>query len=639
MHDRRPSGRFPHRIAVIGSGPRGLSVVERLAARLLADPPAVPVDIHLIDPVEVGTGRVWRTDQPMWFLMNTIAGEVSAFSGRPDGGPVRPGAGPSLAEWWQTVDPEHADPLGYAPRAVYGRYMQYVLGAVEAGLPERVRLHRTQAEVTDLEPGSDGYLLTFDDGRTLTADRVVITTGHTRPELSPDQQRLADFAAAHPGLHYYRGDSAADMALDEIPAGATVGILGLGLSFYDVMAALTEGRGGRFETGPDGPDGALRYVPSGREPLLVAGSRSSMPLPGRGRHQKDINFRYATRLFTTERIRRSGDAPVRFRTEAWPWLRAEMDLVYYATGLRRTKGEAAAEAFTADVVAAAEAGVPDVRALAARHGGDTLPPLDIDALARPFAGREYPDPEAFTAEVVAAVHADLEHAEEGNVDSPLKAALDVLRDTRAVIRDLVDFGGLAPDSHRDEFLEWFVPRTSFLAAGPPRIRLRQVIALIEAGVLRLAGPETRYETDPEGGTFAISSPWVRGSRTAATAVVDARIPTPALHRDPAPLTRALVERGVLTSYVNGSGPDAFDTGGVAVTHSPFHPVGRTGRPDHGLYVLGIPTEHTRWFMQGGSSRPGFWTDFIRDADAIAGDALAPVAEATRAALLPAAAPA
>lgn len=622
MHHRMPSAGPSHRIAVIGSGPRGLSVVERLAARLLDAPPLEPVHIHLVDSAQVGSGRVWRTDQPLWFLMNTVAGEVSAFSGRPDDGPVRPGAGPSLAEWWRAVDPDGADPLGYAPRALYGRYMQYVLNTVEANLPEGVHLHRTPGEVTDLEPGADGYRIAFADGSTLTADRVVVATGHTRPELSADQQRLADFAAAVPGLRYFRGDSAADMPLDDIPAGSTVGVLGLGLSFYDVMAALTEGRGGRYETGPDG---ALRYLPGGREPLLVAGSRSSMPVPGRGRHQKDFDYRYATRLFTAERIRRTGGAPVRFRTDAWPWLRAEMDLVYYATGLRRTAGDGAAEAFTSDVVAAARTGVPDVRALAARHGADTLPPLDIDALARPFGEREYPSPEAFTSELVAAVTTDLEHAEEGNVDSPLKAALDVLRDTRAVLRELVDFGGLTPDSHRDEFLAWFVPRTSFLAAGPPRTRLRQVIALIRAGVLRLAGPETRFEAAPEQGTFVVSSPRVRGSHTPATTVVDARIPTPSLLRDPAPLTRALVSRSLLTSYVNTDGAEAFDTGGVAVTKSPYHPVGRHGLPDRGLYVLGIPTEHTRWFMQGGSSRPGFWTDFVRDADAIAADALAPVA--------------
>jgi methylaspartate mutase epsilon subunit len=44
----------------------------------------------------------------------------------------------------------------------------------------------------------------------------------------------------------------------------------------------------------------------------------------------------------------------------------------------------------------------------------------------------------------------------------------------------------------------------------------------------------------------------------------------------------------------------------------------------GLYVLGIPAEGPRWFMQVGSTRPGPWTQFTADADAIAADILAHV---------------
>lgn len=40
-----------------------------------------------------------------------------------------------------------------------------------------------------------------------------------------------------------------------------------------------------------------------------------------------------------------------------------------------------------------------------------------------------------------------------------------------------------------------------------------------------------------------------------------------------------------------------------------------------MYVLGIPTESTRWFMQVGIGRPGPWGEFFRDADAIAMAAL------------------
>ncbi|WP_156727780.1 FAD/NAD(P)-binding protein [Streptomyces apocyni] len=622
-----------HRIAVVGGGPRGLSVVERLAARLTAAPPAHGVEIWLIDPVQVGSGRVWRTDQPDWFLMNTVADEVSSFSGQPDGGPSRPGAGPSLAQWWQHVDADYPGPNSYAPRALHGRYMQFVLESVENHLPDGVLLHRVAAEVLDLTRTPAGrYELHCADGHVLDADRVVLTTGHAVPEPAGSQRELADFAAGHPSLTYIQGDSAADMPLDHIAPGTRVGVLGLGLSFYDVMASLTVGRGGTFA--PDA-DGSLVYRPSGAEPVIVAGSRSGMPLPARGRNEKHHDYRYTTLLFTEARVRagRTGEQ-LDFVTDVLPWLLAEVDLAYYATELTRRGGDGAA-AFVQEALAAAgpetpdggelrspaSARVPDVRAIALRHGVGSLPPLVLENLARPFAHRRYTSPGAFATDLLDALRTDLAHAEQGNVGSPVKAALDVLRDTRSVVRALVDFSGLTPASHRTDFLGWYVPRSSFLAAGPPRERLQQVRALLNAGCLRIVGPAARYETDPAGGRFRVSSPQVKDSEVLVETMIDARIPTPSLHHDPSALTRSLVEQGILTSYVNGKGPDAFDTGGVHVTGSPFHPVGRDGLADTGLYVLGIPTEHTRWFMQGGSSRPGFWTDFVQDADAIAADAL------------------
>ncbi|MGW2562118.1 FAD/NAD(P)-binding protein [Streptomyces sp. NPDC001514] len=611
------------KVAIIGSGPRGLSILERMAARYAEHPVHEDTEIYLIDSHQIGSGRIWRTDQPEWFLMNTVADEVSAFSGQPDGGPARPGAGPSLAQWWRSVDPHYPGPNSYAPRALHGRYMQFILRTIEENLPENVRLIPVKATVDELERTGDGYRLTLREGAHLTADRVILTTGHATPELTGNQRHLAAFADQRPGVRYVAGDSAADMPLSEIPAGSPVGVLGLGLSFYDVMAALTEGRGGRYEQ--DG-GGGLVYRPSGAEPVIVAGSRSAMPLPARGRNQKHHDYRYDHVLFTTERVlSRSRHGEISFAEDALPWLLAEVELVYYATTLTARYGPGHSTAFEAEVVAAAESGVPDVVAIAAGYGLDDVPPVDLDGQARPFAGLHFDSPEDFEQALMAALADDLAHAEAGNVDDPLKAALDVIRDSRAVIRSLVDFAGLTPTSHREEFLGWYVPRSSFLAAGPPRVRLQQVAALISCGLLRIAGPDTRFSPDPETGRFAVHSPYVAGSRTLVDTIVDARIPTPDVRLDPHPLTHSLREQGIWTSYVNhGRDGDRFDTGGVAVTEAPFHPVDRAGRADEGLYVLGIPTEHTRWFMQGGSSRPGFWTDFVQNADAIAADVVAPV---------------
>ena len=59
-------------IAIIGMGPRGLTVLERLVALSSAGTDEVPprLRIHVIDPFPPGAGRVWRTDQSPSLLMN-----------------------------------------------------------------------------------------------------------------------------------------------------------------------------------------------------------------------------------------------------------------------------------------------------------------------------------------------------------------------------------------------------------------------------------------------------------------------------------------------------------------------------------------------------------------------------------------
>ncbi|MEU4689840.1 FAD/NAD(P)-binding protein [Actinoplanes sp. NPDC023714] len=612
-----PGSPAPYRIAVVGTGPRGIAVLERLVARLTAHPPDRPVILHAIDAVQVGCGQIWRTDQPGWFLMNTPAGEVTMFSGPADGGRPRAGAGPSLAEWWRTAEPGVADPNGYAPRRTYGRYLTWVLDTIEAGLPPAVTLHRVHARVRTLDTAGTGPLrLETADGRILVVDRVVLSTGHPAPQLSGGQQAFADVGVRHPGARYLRATHPAAMPLDELPAGRPVGVLGLGLTFYDVMAALTIGRGGRFV----GTGDSLRYQPSGAEPLLVAGSRSGVPLPARGRNQKPGDFRYTPRIFTPQRIHAArATGPLDFRGDVQPWLLAEIDLVYFGTAIRQRFGPEREQEFTERVLAALARGAgPDAVLLAARGAGLTdLPVLDLAALARPFTGRRFASPRAFHRIVRRHLGQDLAAADQGNVDGPRKAALDTLRDVRSVIRAAVDHGGLTARSHRDDFLGAFVPLASTLSAGPPRLRLQQVIALLDAGVLRLLGPGAVFTADSARGRFRGSSPQVRGSATALDALVDARIPAPDLRRDPAPLTRHLVGAGVLHPYANGT----FRTGGVHVTTAPYHPVGAGGRPDRRLHVLGIPTEHTRWFTQVGSGRPGRWDTFTTDADTIAANLL------------------
>lgn len=611
-------------VAVVGSGPRGLAVLERLAVRLAEQPRGGPVLLCLLDSVAVGSGRVWRTDQPAWSLMNTVADEVTMFSGPADEGVPRAGAGPTLAQWWQQTDPEYPGPNSFAPRPTYGRYLEFTLDAIEASLPARVRLRRIRAEVREMVKSAETYTLTLAHGEQVSANRVVLATGHALPELAGPRRRLAEFAAARPRLAYLHGNSSSDLPLDAIAPGAGVGVIGLGLSFYDVMVSLSIGRGGRFVADGNG----LRYLPSGREPRLIAGSRSGVPMPARGRNQKEAEHSHSPRVFTMELVlslRSKGK--VDFREQLLPWLLAEAELVYYQATLTARFGDDVAARFGRSAVEAIEqAGRPHPALLqvAARFGLGSLPRLDLESMARPFAGQEFACRAEFDAAVTEVLGEDLRQAELGNVGSPLKAALDVFRDVRGVLRAAVDFGGLTARSHEEDFLGWFCPIMSLLTVGPPLLRSRQALALMNAGMLRVIGPDAWYDIDPARGRFVVGSSRVRGAEVAVDVIVDARVHSPDLRRDQSPLISSLREAGVLTGFANEG---RFETGGVAVSESPFHPIGADGRVDTGVHVLGIPTEYTRWFTQVGSGRPGRWSEFTRDADAIAAH-LVPAARPT-----------
>ncbi|MEV0505543.1 FAD/NAD(P)-binding protein, partial [Streptomyces spectabilis] len=168
-------------IAVVGTGPRGISILERLGARLLGKRPARPLTIYAIDADEVGSGRVWRSGQPPWLSMNNRCGEVTMFSGPADDGAWRPGAGPTFAQWWRRVDARFPGPDAYAPRSLYGRYLRFVLDVVETNLPHDVRLVRVPGLVSGIEKRAGRFELRVGD-RLITCDQVAVCSGHPREQ-------------------------------------------------------------------------------------------------------------------------------------------------------------------------------------------------------------------------------------------------------------------------------------------------------------------------------------------------------------------------------------------------------------------------------------------------------------------------
>ncbi|WP_409236088.1 FAD/NAD(P)-binding protein [Streptomyces sp. PA5.6] len=600
-------------LALVGAGPRGTSVLERLcasAAELLT--PGTHLTVHVVDPDPPGAGRVWRTAQPTELLMNTVASQVTLFTDASVdcSGPIR--TGPSLYEWAAEGRVPGLGPDDYPTRACYGRYLEWVFAEAVRRAPGTVRVRVHAARAVRLDETADGLqTLVLDDGLELSGlSAVVLAQGHLPTAAGPEQRRLTAHAARH-GLRHFPPANPADLDLSVIAPGERVLLRGLGLNFFDHMALLTEARGGRYARTPDG---TLRYEPSGREPRLYAGSRRGVPYQARGDNAKGPYGRHEPAVLTADAVARfrkradSGDTPD-FLAEIWPLIAKEVETVYYVALLKGRGGRDFRERFLA-----AEYGSLQERLVLDEFGVDGADRWSWGRLSAPHPRLPFASPREHRAWLLGRLREDAAQAALGNVAGPLKAALDVLRDLRNELRGVVDHGGLSGVSRRDHLDRWYTPLNAFLSIGPPRRRIEEMAALIEAGVLEVLGP--RLTVRPDGGSFLAHSPDVPGSAVRVTSLIEARLPEPDLRRTGDALLRRLLADGRCRAHV----VDGYETGGLDVSPRPYHLIDRQGRPHGRLFAFGVPTEGVHWVTAAGA-RPGVDSVTLSDADAVARAAL------------------
>ena len=605
-----PAARPAHvSVALVGAGPRGTSVLERLCAsapELL--PPGALLTVHVIDPDPPGPGRVWRTAQSPELLMNTVACQVTLFTDDSVdcSGPIHPG--PSLHEW-------AGGRLGadeYPRRADYGRYLEWVFAEVLRQAPPAVRVETHRARAVRLDDAPDGrQILTLDDGRALAGlSAVVLAQGHLPRTAGPDLLRPAAHAARH-GLRHVPPANPADVDLSSIPPGEPVLLRGLGLNFFDHTALLTTGRGGRFVR----DDGDLRYLPSGREPRLFAGSRRGVPYQARGDNAKGPYGRHVPLVLTPEVIAGfrkradSGEAPD-FLTEIWPLVAKEVETVYHGALIRRAASCAGREREFTDRFLALPHGDPLEAPLLAKFGVPDAERWCWERVSRPYAGRDFAHSGEWRDWLLSYLREDAAQAALGNVHGPLKAALDVLRDLRNELRLIVDHGGLSGASRRDHLDRWYTPLNAFLSIGPPRRRIEELAALVEAGVVRVLGP--RLRVSEEDGGWTAHSPDVPGTAVRVKTLIEARLPEPDLRHTADDLLAGLLRSGQCRPHV----VEGYETGGLDVTARPYRLMDRQGVAHTRRFAFGVPTEGVHWVTAAGA-RPGVDSVTLSDADAVA----------------------
>ncbi|MFC3452604.1 FAD/NAD(P)-binding protein [Amycolatopsis speibonae] len=622
-------------LCVVGAGPRGVSVLERLCANLTtASGYGSWVRIHVVDAVSDGGGRVWRTTQSELLLMNTVASQVTMFTDDSVdcAGPVVPG--PSLYEWAWLLSAETTNvgtyprsildearrlgPDSYPSRALYGHYVTWTLRRVVASAPPgaSVELHRALAVA--LDDNRDGtQTLTFDDGRLLTGlHAVVLVQGHIEVADTETEAALRRYARDN-RLCYIPPRNPADASLEGIHPGEPIALRGMGLNFFDYLTLLTTGRGGRFLSQAEG----LKYLPSGREPVLYTGSRRGVPYHARGENQKGSCRRHEPKFLTLDvvhalRSRADAGEPLWFLRDVWPLVSNEVRMVYYTALVIREHGRIVGEAFQQKFIDVAgdenvEAGLLDAFAVTDHHR------WDWNRITRPWGSKEFADRDDYRAWLLGYLREDVAEAKLGNVRGPLKAGLDVLRDLRNEIRLVVDHGGLIGDSYRDELQGWYNSLNGLVSIGPPARRIEEMVALLEAGILTSLGPGFEVVPADDGSGFLARSA-ISGPDVKVSTLIEARLPEPDVRRTTDPLLRHLMRTNQCVTYrIPGTNPRVpYETGGLTVTRRPYHVVEVSGRAHQRRFAFGIPTETVHWVTAAGI-RPGVNSVILCDADAIA----------------------
>ncbi|MDP9256529.1 MAG: FAD/NAD(P)-binding protein, partial [Actinomycetota bacterium] len=147
-------------VAIVGGGASG----TLLAAHLLRAGGARVVLIERGD--RMGRGVAYGTGYA-GHLLNVPAASMSGI--------------PEDPEHFLRFAREHHDcatePTTFVPRTVYGAYLEWLLAESEQRASPSASLLRWQGDVVDIAGG----LLTFADGRRLSADRVVLALGNLPP--------------------------------------------------------------------------------------------------------------------------------------------------------------------------------------------------------------------------------------------------------------------------------------------------------------------------------------------------------------------------------------------------------------------------------------------------------------------------
>ncbi|EOH97218.1 hypothetical protein UAY_02492 [Enterococcus moraviensis ATCC BAA-383] len=604
------------KIAIVGGGPRGLSILERIVEWSREEQ---VIQITMFDPYGPG-GKVWREDQPLSLLMNSVAAQVTLFTDETlsTKGPVA--KGPNLHEWAKTEattfikthnvanrtalleECEKLGPNDHCSRVFYGLYQKWFYEYVQTRMTEQTSVKFFKDTVRAAKIQEDHFLV-YTKAVETTVDTVILALGHQENELIGQEKELAAYASEH-RLFYSSPKNAADAYLEAITDKTPVLIQGLGLVFYDYLTLLTRDRGGLFKE----IEGELIYLPSGKEPKIIAGSGRGIPYHARGANQKGYGEEYQPRFLkekSLNKFKRKNTFPAE---QFFELLKKEVEFVYYLALIETNYPNVNQGRFSEDFVRTKGA-----NSVLQKYGISQKDIWDWSVVQHP--DKTEGETGSFQAFVLDYLSWDFEEAKKGTIAGPFAAALDCLKDLRDEVRFMQEHELFSTDDYKRWLWDWFTPLNSFLSIGPPLERIAELKALIKAGVVTLLEPGMEVET--ENGWFVGYSRKDPNLKFETHFLIEARLPKTRNQFSLNPLVQQLLRDEIASLHqMKLASGKLYQTGALSVERKTNQIQSKSGKLIKGLYCYGIPTEGVHW-LTAATSRPGTDPWNLREADLIA----------------------
>jgi hypothetical protein len=472
-------------VGIIGFGPKGLYALASLVNNLKNYSSNKPAFIHIFNSHRFfAAGPNYSPDQPEYLLINYSIDHISAWKEEEmvDSQKLR------FLDWIAHYNatenlPNQGD---FASRALVGLYLQDTLRIVLENLPSNVSVLGFNCEITGCQIDADQRIrLQLDQMAfhpVVSYSSVILTTGHSFPIASTSGLESNPFFIDHiyPTQNW----------LGFISNYDKIAVSGLGLTAFDAILALTEGKGGEFID----ENGSMSYVPSGREPSEIhAFSRSGLPMIPRTGYFSNGTEKLESFNSSTINLLKKKHGAINFEFDILPLIRNEMETAWYESLVKR--GPKPGEWFSLFCFQ------------------KFINPLSEECF---YSGDKYQiEMENLLQSYVDDISQDPEH-------SLLVRVTEVWRKLPPFLTECYNFGGFSPKS-KSQFENIYLGRFNQISFGPPLISMRKILCLTKQGIIKFQlGRSPKIESIDDNKFFISSSE--NGQSITADYLIQARIP-------------------------------------------------------------------------------------------------------------------